>query len=267
MQKKLTYRIKRSNREQFRHIVIIVLSFLLVIVIACNVSTFARILNMYNYDRYLDNLYALKQEKGLSALAEINSDLLGYIECEDLNMHLPVVETEDKNKEDFYLDHDFRKMSNELGTPYQKSTTSVGETTVSTFVGHSAFTETLFNEKKNQTIFGKLNQYLYKSTAFNYVITFETFTELFTFKVIGVLKFNAKSGNNADEMSVYNTINITSRSQFNSFYQKIQDHTVVSGLDTAEYGDKFLTLFTCSTNDLNYRVMVIAKLTSQTPKS
>ena len=262
MQKKLTHTLKSAKQERLRHVVIFALAFMLVLVLVFNINTFSRLINMYNYDKYLNSLYELKQEKGLSALAEINSSLVAYIDCEDLDMHLPVVETADKSEEDFYLDHDFRKRSNELGTPYQKSATQIGTTTVSTFVGHSAFTETFFNSQKNQSIFGKLNQYLYKSTAFNYVITVETFSALYTYKVIGVLRFNAKTGNNSDEMSIYNTVNITSQTQFNNYYQKIQNHSVINGLETAEYGDSFLTLFTCSTLDLDYRVMVIAKLTN-----
>ena len=263
MQKKIKNRIRISKAEKLKRVVIFILSSLLVLVVVFNVNTFSRLFNMYNYDRYLNSLYKLKQSKGLSALAEINSSTFAYIECEDLNMHLPVVETKNTTEEDFYINHDFRKQANELGCPYQKSSTKLGETTVSTLVGHSAFTNTIFNIKKDQSIFGKLNQYLYRSTAYNYKITVETFTDLYTFKVVGVMRFNVKNGSGADEMSVYSTVNISSQSQFDSFYQKIQNKSVIGIVETPHYGDTFLTLFTCSTSDLDYRVMVVAKQVSK----
>ncbi len=214
---------------------------------------------MYTYDRYLNSIYQLKKEKGLSALKEINNDCIAFVDVEDLNIHLPIVEVHSTEQEDFYLNHDFRKWNNELGSPYQKYGTQIGQTTNTVLIGHSAFNETIFNSSKNSSIFGKFNDYLYTNSNYNYIIKVETFDKTFTYQVVSVMRFNAKNGKSTSELEIYNTKNITSQAKFNSFYNTIKEKSIISDLPTAEYGDKFVTFFTCSTANLDYRVMVVAK--------
>ena len=58
---------------------------------------------------------------------------------------------------------------------------------------------------------------------------------------------------------VYNTVNLNTQSQFDNFYNIIKSKSLISNLDDASFGDKFITIFTCATDNLDYRVMVIAK--------
>ena len=214
---------------------------------------------MYTYDRYLTSLYKLKQEKGLTALKEINNDCIAYVDVQDLDIHLPIVEVKDAEHEDYYLNHDFRKRDNELGSPYQKYGTQLNATTNTVLIGHSAFNETIFNSSKSQSIFGKFNNYLVYNSAYNYTIKIETFDQTYTYQVISVMRFNAKTDTSASELEIYNTKNINSQAKFNNFYNIIKEKSVINLTETAEYGDKFVTFFTCSTANLDYRVMVVAK--------
>ncbi len=248
------------NQKQviIRRLVIFALVFTIVGVFAFNFSSFMRVINMYNYDKYLTSLYNLKKEKGLSALQEINGSCVAFVEIEDLDIHLPIVEATSLQEEDYYLTHDFRKMQNELGSPYQRYGTSVNQTTNTVFVGHSAFNQTLFNDQKNQYIFGKLNKYIYADDSFNYHITVETIDNVFNYQVISGLLVNVE--NNTDpQLFAYNTKNIANQTQFDNFYNTIKTNSLILGLPTAEYGDKFLTLYTCSTETLGYRVIGVAK--------
>ena len=256
---KLSSTLRNYKKEHIKQLVIFLLASLLIVVAVFNIKTFSRVFNMFNYDKYLNSLYELKTKKGLGELCKINADCIAYIECEDLDMHLPVVKTSNIEDENYYLDHDFKKRKNELGSPYQKSSTNIEETTVATFVGHSAYTQTIFNSTKNQSIFGKLNQYLYSSTNYNHLISVETLNAKYTYKVVSVIKFNATNGQSADEMKIYGAVNLETQSQFDDFYNNLKSHSAVDNLEPAEFGDKFLTLFTCATSNLDFRVMVVAK--------
>ena len=241
-----------------RRLVVFALVFMIIGVFALNFKSFVRVVNMYNYDKYLTSLYNLKKERGLSALQEINSSCIAYIEIEDLDIHLPIVETNSVQEEDYYLTHDFRKRENELGCPYQRYGTSVNQTTNTVFVGHSAFNQTLFKNQKNQSIFGKLNKYIYANDSFNYHIIVETIDDVFNYQVISVLLVNSENSTDP-QLVAYNTKNIATQSQFDNFYNTIKTNSLISGLPTAEFGNKFLTLYTCSTETLGYRVIVVAK--------
>lgn len=256
--KELIFDLPNPKREFFKRLVIFALIFMIIGVCVVNYKSFIRVYNMYNYDKYLTSLYNLKKEKGLSALKEINDSCIAYIEIQDLDIHLPIVEVQNTKEEDFYLKHDFRKWENELGSPYQKYGTVINQTTNTVFIGHSAYSQSIFNNKKNQTIFGKLNKYLYANDAFNYHITVETFDDVYNFQVISVLLLNIQN-ETAPELTIYNTKNISTQSQFDNFYNILKTKSLINNLITAEFGDKFLTLFTCSTADLDYRVMVVAK--------
>ncbi|MGN1221967.1 MAG: hypothetical protein ACI4TT_01880, partial [Christensenellales bacterium] len=61
------------------------------------------------------------------------------------------------------------------------------------------------------------------------------------------------------QLGIYQTTNFASQADFDVFYDNIKQCSVVGGLDEAEYGDKFLTIFTCSNTDLDCRVMIVSK--------
>ena len=253
------FELSNPKQEFFKRLVIFAFSFLLVFTAFYSLKGFVRVWNINSYENYLNSLYEIKKEKGLSALVEINADCVAYIECDDLDVHLPIVELKNEEDENFYLTHDFKKNKNELGTPYQKYGTYIGVTSNTALVGHSAFTRTINNKTVNQSIFGKFNNYLYKNSSYNYEIKVDTLNNSYTYKVISVIMFYANNLEAINEFKLYNTVNITTQSEFDQFYNTAKDRSMISGLDTANFGDKFLTIMTCSTEDLDYRVMVIAK--------
>ena len=256
--KKLRYFVDVPKTQKLKRIVIISLALMLVITLLANFSTFSRAVNKMNYDKYLASLYRLKEEQGISALSEINSDFAGWISCKDVDIELPFVKVHSVSEESYYLDHDFEKNQNELGAPYQKYGTVVGQTSNAVLVGHSAYTQSFFNVSKNQSIFGKFSQYLIENNSFDYSITIQTIDDVFDYKVIGVVLLKADDVS-SEKYRIYRTTNINNQSEFDKFYGSVKNNSTVKNLDTATYGDKFLTLFTCWVNNLDYRVMVVAK--------
>lgn len=256
--KKLKHFVDLPKQQKLKKVIVFALAAMLVLTVVFNISTFSRAINKINYDRYLAGLYKIKNEKGISALKEINDDFCGWISCKDVEIELPFVAVKSESEEEFYLDHDFEKKSNELGTPYQKFSTQIGKTGNTVLVAHSAFNQNFFNISKNQSIFGKLENYMYSNSLFDYKISVETLSASFEYKVIGVIRFKADDVY-GEEFAIYRTSRIETEEQFNKFYSAVKQNSVIKNLDTARYGDKFLTLFTCWTQNLDYRVMVIAK--------
>lgn len=255
---KLYFNIPNFKQEILKRLVIFALSFMLIFVVSYNIKSFIRVWNIINYDADLQKLKVLKEEKGLQALIEINDSCFAYLECDDLDIHLPIVYVNSTKEGDYYLNHDFFKRENELGSPYQKYGTKLNQTTNTVLIGHSAYTGTLFNISKSRSIFGRFNEYLYANSNFNYTFKIETLDDIFEYKVIGVIKYNTKN-KISNELQIYNTVNLNSQSQFDSFYNLVKSKSLINNLESASFGDKFITIYTCATDNLDYRVMVVAK--------
>ena len=252
------FQIPNQKRETLKKLFIVFLVFAILFVFALNYHSFISVWNMYNYDKYLASLKQLKDEKGLSALYEINNDFVGYIECDDLEIYLPIVKSNAEDKE-YYLHHDFKKDDNELGCPFQKYGTELGTTTNTTLVGHSAYTETIFSFTNNVSIFGNFEKYLRYDSNFEYKIKVETFEKTYEYKVISVMCFHVDEYNTLKYSVADNASNITTQEKFDEYYKIIKDNNLINTLEGAEFGDKFLTIFTCLVTNLDYRVMVVAK--------
>ena len=86
----------------------------------------------------------------------------------------------------------------------------------------------------------------------------QTASQTYTFVVFSVIEFDSRDIT-SKVSNIYNTSDISSQSQFDAFYNDAKELSCVKLNQTAEYGDKFLTMFTCSEDDLSHRIMVIAK--------
>lgn len=253
-----------ANREysfkQQKHKIFVIFVLLLALLASLNIfyTNYTNTLRLVNYDKIMQKLKTIKDEQGINALTKINSNFLAWISIEDLEIELPIVKTSNKDEENYYLSHDFEHYSNKLGSPYQKHNTQIGQSTNTVFVGHSAFNSTMFDQTYTSNLFGKLYYYAYSNLGYSYTIKVQTLTDNFTYKVLSVLKFHNED-TTCDEYSVFNTKNIESQSQFDSFYSTLKTKTLMEFDETAQFGDKFLSLLTCSTENRYDRILVVAK--------
>lgn len=211
--------------------------------------------------KYGDNVAwykSIKDEKGIAELKNINSNFYAWITCEDVNISLPIVDVDSKKGENFYLEHDFENFNNPLGVPYQKIECEINETTNTVIVGHSSYTHSWFNNKSSHSVFGNLLNYITSSLTNNYIITVETLADTFTYKIFAAFVIDGTNHSNSDILA-YTTTNITTQSQFDNFYNTIMELSEIETDIIAQFGDKFLTLFTCAKTNLDNRVIVVAK--------
>lgn len=253
-QKYQDFNIKHNN---FSKISMIFLAILLTITLVYNYNNLKLGMRIKNYGQIIASYKTIKEEQGIENLTNINKNFWGWITCDKANISLPIVNTTSEKEEEFYLDHDFEGYKNPLGVPYKKSNCNIETTTNTVIVGHSSYNVHWFGDKSYQTIFANLRVYL--SNTENLNITLETLNNTYQFKIISAFSFDSKNYND-DDIIAYTTTNITTQAQFNNFYNNIKEQSAVDTGINAQFGDKFLTLYTCDSANLRYRIVVVAKL-------
>lgn len=263
MENNYTYEKEQYSKPRLislKSIVILILCFALCVSIKPAIDNIIIMTDQYNYSEYLKKLEKQKNEKGIESIASINSDFLGWLEINDVSLSLPIVKTDSTQKENYYLDHDYKKEKNSLGCPYQVCNMSLdGYNTM--FVGHSAYNTTVLGNTNYQSLFGKLNDYLSINNKYNYNIKFETTTKVYNYKIFGVFRFYIKDTTTEKYKEIVNNIysnNISSQNDYDNFISCVKKYSIINSGNDFEFGDKFLTLFTCYSN-LSYRTIVVAK--------
>lgn len=245
----------------FKHIIIFLLCATLCVSMHSLLKNFDILQTQLHYIEYLNQLEQQKNTEGFDSLKQINSDFLAWITIDDVNLSLPIVETKTKNQEDFYLNHGFNKKHNKLGCPYQSFKCSL-DNNYTMFIGHSSYNISLFGQKNNESVFGKLNSYIDKSGAYTYSVKLETQTKTLNYQIVGFFNFNITDTSNAKYQEIYDNIyNISSlntQSRFDRFNSTLKKYSFVNLGQELNFGDKILTLFTCYSN-LDYRTIVVAK--------
>lgn len=251
-----------NNNYKQQKTIPVAMIFMAILLCFCLVYNYNNIklgLRISNFDQYILSYKKIKYTEGIDKLKNINSSFLCWLDCPGVNISLPIVKTNNEQEENFYLDHDFEKYNNPLGSPYQKSNCNIEQTANTVFVGHSTYNQTWFGRETNQKVFGNLQNYL--SSNINLDVTVQTLTKKYTYKIFASFSFDSVNHSN-DDIIAYTTADITTQSQFNNFYNTIKDISVIQTDTTAQFGDRFLTLFTCSPLNLQNRVVVVAKLIS-----
>lgn len=251
---------KLSKNERIKRIIIIVLSIFLIIEIICFAFYFikqsgknkaTKELNEYiNKIKYYENL---KNNYGIEKLYETNEDFVGWIKCEDIGLSFPIVASNDENDQEHYLTHDFENKESNFGCPYLKYGCSLESSNNSTVVGHSIFWNGV-------VIFSEFINYLNvaNNQNFNYLITIETDKGLQTYEIFSAFQINIRE-NMADSYFIYNTANFNA-GDFDKFYSTCKELSVIERNIAVDIEDKFLTIITCSKINLDYRVIVVAKM-------
>lgn len=190
-----------------------------------------------------------KQEESinLQELYELNNDFVGWLKIEDTNISYPVMQTE-SNRKDYYLRKNFYKQYSQLGTPYIAEYCNIQKSDNVIIYGHHI---------KNNQMFGELEKYKKQEFYNNHkVINFNTIYGNTDYEIIAVFKTVAYTG-----FEYYKFVNSSSKQEFDTFIKKCKELSFYETENTAEYGDKLITLSTCEYSNKNGRLVVVAKKT------
>ena len=192
-------------------------------------------------------------------LLEINEDTVGWIQIDDTNIALPVVQKKGKEGNSYYLKRAFDGSKNKAGTiflDYRATLDAYERSDNLILYGHN---------QKDKTMFGDLAKYkhdldFYKSHP---TITFSSNYSTDVYKIIACFVTPVETWQTADGVifDYHNYINFSSKQRYNDFIENVELRSqIVTGVDV-EYGDSFLTLSTCSNEFEPSRFVVIARRT------
>lgn len=181
-------------------------------------------------------------------LAEMNSDLFGWITIEDTPIDYPVMYT--PKNEEYYLRRGFDKKYSYSGVPFM-DTGCPPDGNHYLIYGHNM---------KNQTMFGTLTKYLKKDYWEKHqIIRFDTLTEEREYQVIAAFRSKAYNKSDTGVFRYYAYADLSKEERFESYVKNVlREAAFKTGL-TAEWGDELLTLSTCDYYTEHGRCVVVAK--------
>lgn len=192
------------------------------------------------------------EEKGnpYADLFAQNEDMAAWITIEDTKVDYPVMQT--MENETYYIDKDFYGNYDKAGCLLLDTDSSLTQEGTTNLIIHG-------HNMKAGTMFGELENYQEAEygAAHNRIVLY-TLTDRREYEVISA--FYSQVYYVSDQVfKYYNFFEADTEAEFNDFYDNIKKMSLYDTGVTAELGDKFITLSTCSYHVEDGRFVVIAK--------
>ncbi|MBQ7573650.1 MAG: class B sortase [Clostridia bacterium] len=177
-----------------------------------------------------------------SKLYEENKELSGWLKVEGTSIDYPVVRTGDN---DYYMHRDFYKSYKYCGIPFMDCQCKIKPQSDNIII--------YAHNMRDGSMFGELDKYDEKSFFDEFgTIEFDTLYKKGKYRVISAFYTTP------DAFSYYTYIDMD-RVEFDNFIKTVKSKSLYNTDFDAQYGDKLLTLSTCSYNKRNERFVVVAK--------
>lgn len=176
-----------------------------------------------------------------------NAEMVGWIRIDGTRVNYPVMYTAN----DFYLSHGFDKAESKSGVPFVDKRCAVDPFGTNTIIyGHNM---------KNGTMFADLLKYVDEEYFTEHpLIQFDTLYEQQKFEIIAV--FKSQTFRKSDRVfKHYDFLRADNAAVFDEYIANIKSIALYDTGVTASYGDKLLTLVTCSYHAENGRLVVVAR--------
>ena len=188
-------------------------------------------------------------------LYNTNPDFIGWLEIEGTVINYPVMYT--PHDEEYYINRDFYGKSSSNGTLFVDADCAFNPVSDNIIIyGHN---------KANGSMFSSLLNYKDKDYYRNHrIIRFDTIYGKGSYEIIAV--FYSRVYRKSDNVfKFYNFIDAGNKEEFDSFIRNIKALSLYdTGVD-AEYGDKLITLCTCTNDGNNGRFVLVAKKVAYEP--
>ncbi len=209
----------------------------------------------YNYiDRGDNNGELLDSAK---ALLQINPDTVGWVQIDDTNISLPVVQKKTADGNEAYLKIAFDGSANKAGTIFldMRNVLDAHERSDNLIIyGHN---------QKDKTMFGDLAYYKKDISyyAAHPVVKFSSNYKTDVYKIFAYFVNPTKESQTADGyiFDYHNRLELDTREEYDDFINNIMLRTQIITPVDVEYGDEFLTLSTCSNEFSDSRFVVFAR--------
>ncbi|ELC8333277.1 class B sortase [Clostridium perfringens] len=229
------------------------LSLILVILIFfCLFKIHQKILGYYNDSKDYKNLRTYspisdsiidKDYDNEKVLKDMNSDYKFWIKIDGTNIDFPVVQGNDN---DFYLSHNFNKEKNFSGSIFIDSKNDINNDNNIIIYGHNMKDDSMFAEINNFKIENFFNNY-------KYITIFKNNLKL-TFEVFSVYLVDEK------KLESELKLKFSNKKDYKNYLQEQVDKSLFTrkNLDL-NINNKIITLFTCSYEFKNARLILVAK--------
>lgn len=185
------------------------------------------------------------------ALHVANKEMVGWLTIPGTNIDYPIMQSEEEEGQ-FYLKHNFYRESDSNGSLFMDYRNDyVNRDTNIIVYGHNM---------RSGAMFGNLKSYLDENFLNEHkTITFDTIYERGTYEVIGAF-LSKVSNENEYAFRYYNFLNVGSEEEYDAFKVNVMQLDALNrGTIDTNYGDKLLTLSTCSSYTEDGRMFIIAK--------
>ena len=187
----------------------------------------------------------LKVEK----LQEENEDIVGWIEIEDTNISYPVLQGKDN---EYYLNHNYKKEKSQKGSIFLDANYDWSIPSNNLIIyGHNIMNDLMFKD-----LLKYANEEFYKEHPF---IRFTTKENDGEYEIISAFKSKVFNKSDTNVFRYYNFINAETEEEYNEFVENAKKASLYDIEETAEYGDKLMTLITCSYHTTDGRFVVTGR--------
>lgn len=187
------------------------------------------------------------QEKFVK-LYQTNKDFVGWLEIPGTNIDYPVMQT--KDDEEYYLHRDFDKEYSDSGTLFASAKSKLKKPSDNVLIyGHNMKAGTMFSAILDYDTEDFYNKH--------HTIYFDTLEDNGKYEVIAA--FRTEINDDAASFKYYDFYEAETPEEFQEYVDKAKSLTPYKIEKTAEYGEKLLTLSTCSYHANEGRYVVVAK--------
>lgn len=185
-------------------------------------------------------------------LYKANKDFMGWLKIDGTDIDYPVMYTPDERE--YYLHKNFDGEYSYAGCLFiDNLCTPTGDDISDNIIiyGHNM---------KSGTMFHQLT--LYRDESFyrdHKYISFDTIEDTGTYEVIAAFKTQVYEKGDTEHYHYYDFYDAADEEEFNEFIQYIKSCCTYDFDSTANYGDKLITLSTCSYHVNDGRYVVVAK--------
>lgn len=234
---------------------------LIFVVIICGINIYDKISDNKKSEKHFENISiqtsspsdavanddSTQRLRKCNELYQINSDTAGWVKIYGTNIDYPVMHSSQSNA--YYLHRNFDKEESDAGIPfldYQCDPQFADDNTI--IYAHNMKNGTMFHDLLN-----------YKDKSFydeHKEVEYDTLYETGVYEIYAVLRTSVGS---ADEFKYYEFINANTKEEFDAFVSECINRSMYDTGIVPQYGDKLLTLSTCSYNTNNERFVVFAR--------
>ncbi len=179
-------------------------------------------------------------------------EVVGWLEIEDTNINYPVMQASEE-KDQFYLNHNYRGEENKQGSIYLEEKYN-WDITPNNFLifGH--------NNTLDGSMFADLLKYEDEEFyQMHPTIRFTTVDEDAEYEVISAFRSRLYYKDETDVFRYYFFVNPENQDEYDRFVNNAKENALYNTDKTAKYGDQLMTLSTCAYHTENGRFAVVAR--------